>query len=103
MASRRQKYLEEGLCIRYNICGNERGEDGTKLHCRPCADERAQKQVQRSSRLRRMRRRRGECVECGEKLVKPRRGKRPPRLCSVHRGLQSSYDRNRRARHGAYA
>jgi hypothetical protein len=54
----RQERALKGWCIR---CSKPRGDDGTKWHCRPCADY----ITQHSQRFRERRRKAGLCSQCG--------------------------------------
>lgn len=82
MATLKQLRKEQGLCI---SCAEPRGEDGTSLYCRSHADDRARKEGQRLARLRRVRRKRGQCIVCGTNVPKGT-------LCRVHRIMQSQAD-----------
>lgn len=83
----RAQLLAAGLCRNYARCGNARGEDGTSLECRPCADERNLKNAGRLHVKRGEWAAEGLCLGCG--------GERDneTKRCNVCRELQSLYDR----------
>lgn len=88
----KQQRKEQGLCI---DCGKPRGEDGTTIRCRRCADSRNRRRALKLSEIRKERRARGECTQCGDKC----RGS----LCRVHKVMQAQADaRHYRLRQSPY-
>lgn len=63
--NKRQRLIAEGKCVNYSRCGNVRGEDGTETMCRPCAADKSARQAPKDSRRRRLKRKRGLCIEIG--------------------------------------
>lgn len=57
-----QTRINAGLC---KDCGNPRGENGTSIHCRPCASHAAKRATARVARIRKERLRAGLCFGCG--------------------------------------
>lgn len=55
--------IEKGLC---KDCGNPRGEAGTTVFCRTCANNHSAKMAKRKSRLRDERVEKGLCYNCGK-------------------------------------
>ena len=73
--NKRQGLIADGRCVNYSRCGNERGDDGTETMCRPCAAQKNAKDAPKLSRSRRLKRKRGLCIErkCNAPTYKKRR------------------------------
>lgn len=88
----RRERIEGGLC---QDCGAPRGQGGTSTQCRAHADERNAKQRVRIARVRSLRRKRNECLECGEPLGPRRRRRSTWQLCDFHREEKRKRDSKR--------
>lgn len=88
-----QLWIARGLC---RVCGEPRGEDGTKTRCRKHANEHSKRQANLNALTRADNKAKGGCAVCGVKLA-TKKGS----LCWEHRVELANRAKAHRRKHSS--